>query len=416
MRHPTRKLVFRCVLAAVVLLAAVGLTELGVRAFCTLPRGAYGHWVGTAHTVRTMVSAPDEFHAVHRYNQFGFRGPDFSIAPTTSRRVICIGDSYTEGLGAAEQQTWPAVLGRRLAYLDCEVLNFGDGGAAPYRYAQIFVKAAIGLKPSHVVVCIISSDIRSGPSLPEDREPNFQYVDLFSEDRSWFMKSLVAVLPGCVYLHDRRRERWSTARDGLLWQPLNTRRRREAVRRLGRSEGITLDQAPSVLDQRLLNIDPTCRSAAMHGRFDSGRVLQTVLRPYDVYDCRLQDMPLGAQEHRAAVRTWLEWFARTCRTHQIEPWLLYFPQAALIRDAPWGPLNESMLVERPQVVGDTSIRDLIGSLCDEFDLPFVDATPVLAAHAAEKLFHRYDTHPTARAYDLVGNIVADRMRSTLPSP
>ena len=167
-----------------------------------------------------MVSAPDKFQAVHRYNQFGFRGPDISIKPLTSRHVICIGDSYTEGLGAAEQDTWPAVLGRRLSKFDCEVLNFGDAGASPYVYAQVLVKAVIGLRPTQVIVCIKPCDMKDGPQLPEDLATELQYVDLFHEGRNWYMKPLTAVLPGWVYLLDRARGRWASAPEGLLWRPL----------------------------------------------------------------------------------------------------------------------------------------------------------------------------------------------------
>ena len=65
------------------------------------------------------------------------------------------------------------------------------------------------------------------------------------------------------------------------------------------------------------------------------------------------------------------------------------------------------------VIGDTSARDLFAEACRGRRVRFIDAMDVLMRHRHEELYHRYDTHPTARAYELVAGVVADALRATV---
>src|SRR5947209_845522 len=48
-----------------------------------------------------IESQADGFSEIHNLNRYGFRGPDFSIEPPRGRRrILLIGDSVTEGMGA----------------------------------------------------------------------------------------------------------------------------------------------------------------------------------------------------------------------------------------------------------------------------------------------------------------------------
>ena len=89
--------------------------------------------------------------------------------------------------------------------------------------------------------------------------------------------------------------------------------------------------------------------------------------------------------------------------------MLYFPEACQISLGPWGPLRADLAAKAPDVRGDTSIRDVLAAACRKRDVLFMDATPVLVEHSGEKLYHRYDTHPTARGYELVAEAVAAQL-------
>lgn len=61
----------------------------------------------------------------YRFNELGYRME--SIHTFTGREILAIGDSFTLGLGADIQDTWPSVLSRQL---DRTVLNFSLNGAS----------------------------------------------------------------------------------------------------------------------------------------------------------------------------------------------------------------------------------------------------------------------------------------------
>ena len=76
-------------------------------------------------------------------------------------------------------------------------------------------------------------------------------------------------------------------------------------------------------------------------------------------------------------------------------------------------MRHHLYSKHPRVVGDTSVRDLLKRISNELAIGFIDATKILAEHKDEQIFWRYDTHPTARGYELVARVVAEKMRRVL---
>ena len=87
-------------LAATIFVVVVA--EVAMRFVFPIPGRGAGEWAGSPGSELLLVSAPDKFRAVHRYNTLGFRGPEVPITRTTPFRIVCIGDSWTEGVGAEE--------------------------------------------------------------------------------------------------------------------------------------------------------------------------------------------------------------------------------------------------------------------------------------------------------------------------
>ena len=88
---------------------------------------------------------PDDVNAVDRFDRFtrlrrfqastnaqGLRGPNFA-SPAPGFRILCIGDSVTFGWGVADDETYPAHLGRTL---NLEVLNAGMPASKPAHMAK----------------------------------------------------------------------------------------------------------------------------------------------------------------------------------------------------------------------------------------------------------------------------------------
>jgi hypothetical protein len=154
--------------------------------------------------------------------------------------------------------------------------------------------------------------------------------------------------------------------------------------------------------------------ASRRGEFNPTAVAVELIRPFNVYRVRTSDMRVGPEVLRAKTSAWFEWFARTCREADVRPWVLYFPPPPLVVDGPWGPYSDPVYENRPRVVGDTSVRDLLAEVTGALGVPFIDLTGTLRAHRGEGLFLRYDTHPNARTYELAAGAVAQRLQRALP--
>jgi hypothetical protein len=96
-------------------------------------------------------------------NSLGFKDQTPRDVPLQSarRRLMFVGDSYTEGVGFPYAQTWVGLVDRALADQDIEVLN---GGVASYCPKTVYykVKALLdgGLHVDHIVFFIDVSDMQ----------------------------------------------------------------------------------------------------------------------------------------------------------------------------------------------------------------------------------------------------------------
>jgi len=201
-------------LAVLSTLTAMLAVDAAARFLFPVPEPGYTVWTFPPGSRVTFVSEPDDFEAVHRYNAHGFRGGDLAAEPRAAVRVACLGDSYTEGLGAAEHEAWPVVLENELRDLDCEILNMGVAGATPQDYGRVLFESAIVLRPSDVIVCLLPSDLRGGPRLPygpersRDMFPKAALTNPLAQGRRPIGTLGAYLLPGWTYLVDRVRGRW----------------------------------------------------------------------------------------------------------------------------------------------------------------------------------------------------------------
>lgn len=382
------------------------LVDAVMRLLCPLPGPGNAEWAGNPGSELTLVSDPDQFQSIHRYNPIGFRGPPVSLIRKTRQRVVCIGDSWTEGIGADEDQTWPAVLQAQLNKGDCDVVNLGDSGAEPDRYLEILAKVGIPLQPTHVIVCIIPSDLLGGPDIPPDLVVRTEFDDPFRERGNWLRNMVVATFPGWTYLIDRTQGRWG-ARVGAFWPEWDYAHEISMTREVAFRSRVTMFRARQLVAERRQFVSLACLRAAREGRFNGARIISEVARPHAAFACRVSDMGVAEDDLRAATLAWIRWYADTCRNHQAIPILLFFPEAGLVGNSPVGPVEDEFFIDVRSVVKDHSLRDLLESTCEECNVQFLDCTPELQAYrGTERLYLRYDGHPTAAAYLLAGKYVA----------
>jgi lysophospholipase L1-like esterase len=152
-------------LGATLALCLAGL-ELGLRAFWdgfylkeskgyAAPSATRG-WMNRPGI--TAVYGEPEFRIEVTHNSRGFRGPEVPASkPPGKIRVLVLGDSFTYGIGVADDETFSA----RLAQLDprLEVLNTGVNGYGTAQELLSLRDDGLALRPDLVLVAFFWNDV-----------------------------------------------------------------------------------------------------------------------------------------------------------------------------------------------------------------------------------------------------------------
>lgn len=411
-----RNFVINAVILVVSLGAVLILTDLILRLLYPLPGKGYGLVSKPAGSHLIFESEPDHFRAEHRYNYYGARGPDFPLEPLRTCRIACIGDSFTEGLGAGEDETWPAVLSRLLGDDSAEVLNLGKGGEQPRGYSRLLSSVALPLRVTDVVVCFIPNDMLK-IRVAQGLKPGEPFSDPFRERDGIWPRIAVRCCPGWTYLVERVfAGKWRAPLKGMMQSCFTDDLVQRAIRVVGRADGLSPEEAGRIVRRRLDEVPASVLDAARRGTFSPAAVQYELVQPGAFYRVRLQDFPEPHEVIGASLTTWLTWYRDTCVRFDVRPWVLYIPQAPLVSERNYGiwPDEHPVHQQRKVVFGDTSVRDLLSLTCRQAGIPFLDTTDTLMANRGRKLFLRHDTHPTPLAYALVAEVVARQMRPALP--
>lgn len=191
---------------------------------------------------RAAARAP--FAVELRYNSFGWRGPEPPPRRAGVRRVAVLGDSFTEGQGVKEGDTFPRVLERLLearAPGRYEVLNCGRR-ASDFPELRAALEPVLDTHPDLVIYAMVPNDAEAGPEL---RRRWRDLADLISDrhqgELSWayerlgpFESRLATLLRGRLRAARLRRDSLRAYRD--LYGPSN-------VAAWGRTQAAVRDMA-----------------------------------------------------------------------------------------------------------------------------------------------------------------------------
>lgn len=103
-----------------------------------------------------------EFSFVNKCNGEGLRDIDHPVSkPKNEYRIICIGNSFTEGAGAAQDSTWPKMLEKKFensSKKNVVVFNAGKSGSDPFFEFMLLKKRLLKYKPDIVILSLGYSD------------------------------------------------------------------------------------------------------------------------------------------------------------------------------------------------------------------------------------------------------------------
>jgi len=117
---------------------------------------------------RMKELAPFVIGARFRTNGWGMRGKEYTrVKPSRTYRIAALGDSWLLGAGVADDQTFAALLEKRLnrelspdTGLHYEILNFGVGGYSPMQRLLALERKALAFNPDAVMYFAHKGDSR----------------------------------------------------------------------------------------------------------------------------------------------------------------------------------------------------------------------------------------------------------------
>lgn len=168
---------------------AFGIGEIVLRQFFPLPLSSPSPQVQyDRHPTRRFTLRPDQeaftYSAPVRVGEDGLRvvpgAPPLSQEAAT---VVALGDSFTFGMGVADDETWPARLQRHLNFGgpgSYRVVNMGTISYGVQQELDLFLERGVGLRPRIVVHGLYWNDYMDagpiGPDAPSPLTPDGYFV------------------------------------------------------------------------------------------------------------------------------------------------------------------------------------------------------------------------------------------------
>ena len=103
-----------------------------------------------------------EFDFIRKTNSLGFADKEWTIEKDSGAlRILCLGDSFTEGDGADDDSTYPSFLQRQMNALwgKTEVMNAGVCGSDPFFNFKNLTDRLITYQPDIIIQTITDNDI-----------------------------------------------------------------------------------------------------------------------------------------------------------------------------------------------------------------------------------------------------------------
>lgn len=396
---------------------------------------------GAPGTARTLTTPEFSVRIVN--NALGFREPRLPAAkPRDTIRVVAVGDSFTQGYGVDESESYPRLLESLLRHRDpahrYEVINLGVPGTNPIDYLGNLRTVGMRYQPDVVLVGLMANDV-------QDVRTHMEQNVVFGADvlaaaqndvarpRPWWKRATNALLPTLYPLawhalnataHDASAVRPAAAGSAdaarrpaaLPPAPLPRDRWPDVLRayaaRLGKPERAeTLLHALSPRDaQRLAPL--LVREVRLDdpAAFEPTMLLLGLMRPRLFADAVL--LPPAYDAAFARTTSLLRAIADTAAAGGARTLVVFIPALQQVSDVGRGFLEEHHFAWDARTLTDTTFSDRLQAFGRQEHVAVLDLLPMLRTAAASDgppLYFARDGHWTPRGHALAAAAIADAL-------
>lgn len=329
-----------------------------------------------------------EYQYEFKTNALGFRYRDIPIEKTAGTfRVHVAGDSFVEGVGVAQNETFCAILERRLNRPDRPVdfINGGLAGTGPKEYGDTFLGVGLKYRPDGLLLCVYANDLTE--TAKQIKNPL----------KRWFHR----VFPNIAETVLRLKKRFRVYPEGIARSGVIENVSAIAVRR---------GTDPRRIQEWKLRLPVNLVAATDRGEFTTAILASGILNPRYWTDSLDIDTEIAESKWRRMTEI-LARIIGECRRRRIEPALVFIPSE-------FQYVSEYHRVDNPWIVsgtetrlkwlsGETKLQRRLKGWAGEKKIPFLDLTPLLrrSVSGGRLLTYSMDGHWNPEGHRIVAGLL-----------
>ncbi len=344
-----------------------------------------------------------EFNFKFSVNKMGIRYPDIPLAKTANeKRILLLGDSYTEGMGVEYEQTFGALLERKFSK-NGEVVRFINGGltgAGPLEYAKLFYFVGAKYNPDVVLIILYANDVTDTHPIQSEIFKN-RKLWLEGNHREFVIKGFLhSLFPRFYTLIKAVKERESRKQHIDLIK---------VTRKYARKKGIPEEK----INAWISKVPKDILEAANRGAFSAGILTSGLIHP-NVWRNNIDLEGEEAAQKWTTMINILNSLIDLLNERNIKVGIVFAPNA-MQYGKNYGDFQESLgtVVKKEWANHETNIERELQKWSKEQKVSFLNLTPYfrkLSDDEKKKVHYRLDGHWTPSGQQFVANILSDWLK------
>ncbi|MHA7058301.1 hypothetical protein ACWGOQ_0013850 [Aquimarina sp. M1] len=315
---------------------------------------------------------------IHKMNLYGFRDKEWFVEKTTGKkRAVFIGDSFVEGVMAAQDETIPLAF-EHVSNGKYETFNGGLLGCGLNSYLQLIADLTPTYRPDAIFLCIYANDLgKENPKVPEFfLKPEYynpytpRLVEIFKQSSTY----------------GPLRFRWANHSKPYL-------------------PAVPKESNPWSVNEVNLQ-DHVTPWLVKHMK-------TAAFNPFLTNSLQKEETFLKAPP---AIGETIGFFKYICNKYSIKPVIVYIPSRNQVTDY-YLKFEKKYCLKCSHKLNLTNIKyqrhqKVLKKQCDSFGIQFIDLTRTIKAKESngEHVYWNYDQHMRASGYKLVGETIWDKWK------
>lgn len=429
MPHPTRAR-----LKAWALKAALAVSSLAVSAFLAefalLVIGSpAGVPIQITHPPNDTITRESfEFSYEFKTNSQGLRSKEIPLEkPPGAKRVLVLGDSFTEGWGVEADKVFCsrledsfATAGRQVAFL-----NGGMSGRGPLEYGRLFFNIGVKYSPDAVLICLFANDVTDTPADAKPENLHMSHLkpaERYKTADKFLKRASSTLFPRLFYrMHQAKeniRNRNKPSQEGMVRE--GKPRKYDVIGRIMR-EARENDIPEATIQRWRESLDPKWVELANSGMVNWYLLIFGLYNPHYFSDMVDIDRP-EAEEKYAAMMRLVEETVRGARERGMDAGIVLIPTHYMYDPSTHEPDSQypqkrcGVIARREWLSGQTEIQRRLASWTAERGFPYLDLTPAFreARASGPPLNYAFDGHWNPEGHRLAAATIGKWLRESKP--